>query len=431
MSDRATATERLEQEAARSELVVAMRVVWRAFWSSRAIVWVAGLAALAAFGAPDGAVSRLDPLALTDPFDSEMVNALLAPAARWDAAYYLEIARFGYSDPSTPAFFPLYPLLLAAAGPGGGSLIFGLGTSIVCALAGLLLLHRLVAIDFGERVATATVVIVAWYPGSLALSGVYTESLFLLLSVAAVLAGRQGRWMLAGCLGGLAAATRSGGVIVVVALLAMYLWGPRADGAPSPRRGVLGTRYRLDLGAAPIALVPLGLAAYAAFLGIETGDPIAFVGAQEEWERVAAPLAAIPLALWSAVQGIGQFLPWVGPDSALTPVGLDPAGAGLRNVALLGFLGLALWLLRESARRLPLAYTAYAVLALALPLSVPAIDEPLKSLPRFMAVIFPLWIALALWALEREPQRMRRLLTGFGALLFVFAGLFTTWVQAP
>jgi hypothetical protein len=44
---------------------------------------------------------------------------------------------------------------------------------------------------------------------------------------------------------------------------------------------------------------------------------------------------------------------------------------------------------------------AYAAVSLALPLSVPASDAPLMSLPRFMLVAFPLWIALALWAVVR------------------------------
>lgn len=431
MNEATSGRERLGGEVAGGEIVAAMLAVWGSFWSSRALIWVAGLAALALFGAPDDALPRLDIFGFTTPFESDAINALLAPAARWDSAHYLEIARFGYADSSATAFFPLYPLLIAAGGAAGGSLLIGVGLSIVAALGGLLVLHRLVALDFGEGIATATVAIVAWYPGSLAFSGVYTESLFLLLSVGAVFAGRQGRWALAGSLGALAAATRSGGVLVAVALLALYLWGPRADRPPSSGRGPLRIRYRLGAEAAWIALVPAGVIAYALYLGIATGDPMAFVAAQGEWERVAAPLAAIPLALLSALQGLTQFLPGVGPDSLLAPAGPHPAAVGLRNVAELGFLALALWLLLESARRLPFAYTAYAAVALALPLSVPALDEPLKSLPRFMAVIFPLWIALALWAGEEEPRRMRRVLTGFGALLVVFAGLFTTWVQAP
>jgi hypothetical protein len=64
-----------------------------------------------------------------------------------------------------------------------------------------------------------------------------------------------------------------------------------------------------------------------------------------------------------------------------------------------------------------------------LPLSVPALDEPLKSLPRFMLVLFPLWIALALWA--RERGRLRGVLVVMGTLLAVSSAVFTTWVYPP
>jgi hypothetical protein len=98
-------------------------------------------------------------------------------------------------------------------------------------------------------------------------------------------------------------------------------------------------------------------------------------------------------------------------------------------VILFGFLVLAVWLTVEASRRLPPPYVAYAITGLMLPLSVPALDEPLKSLPRFMLVLFPLWIALALWA--RERGRLRGVLVVMGALLAVSSALFTTWVYPP
>ena len=56
-------------------------------------------------------------------------------------------------------------------------------------------------------------------------------------------------------------------------------------------------------------------------------------------------------------------------------------------------------------RRLPLAYWLYAVAALALPLSYPVEGQPLMSLPRFVAVLWPLHLWLALWLVERGRAR--------------------------
>jgi hypothetical protein len=51
------------------------------------------------------------------------------------------------------------------------------------------------------------------------------------------------------------------------------------------------------------------------------------------------------------------------------------------------------------------------------------------SLPRFEFVIFPLWIALALWAHERH--RVRQVLWLFGTLLAICSSLFAVWALAP
>jgi hypothetical protein len=51
------------------------------------------------------------------------------------------------------------------------------------------------------------------------------------------------------------------------------------------------------------------------------------------------------------------------------------------------------------------------------------------SLPRFMFVLFPLWIALALWTAENG--RYRRVLLSFGVLLAASSALFVEWVVAP
>jgi hypothetical protein len=128
---------------------------------------------------------------------------------------------------------------------------------------------------------------------------------------------------------------------------------------------------------------------------------------------------------------------WVGPTARGTgsitvgdpATGWRPTCCGSRSSPPFGFLAVAGWLAVEASRRLPAPYTAYAITGLMLPLSVPALDEPLKSLPRFMLVLFPLWIALALWA--RERGRVRGVLVVMGTLLAVSSALFTTWVYPP
>ena len=77
-------------------------------------------------------------------------------------------------------------------------------------------------------------------------------------------------------------------------------------------------------------------------------------------------------------------------------------------------------------RRLPLAYGVYVLVALALPLSDPVSSQPLMSLPRFLVVLFPLGIWLAMW-LSEHPRAQRPALVASGALMALFVAQFATW----
>jgi hypothetical protein len=312
----------------------------------------------------------------------------------------------------------------------GAQVLAGIALSSVCGMGGLYLLHRLVSLDFDLRHARSAVWLAAWFPGALVLSAVYTESLFLLLSIGSIYAARLGRWPIAGLLGGAAAASRSGGIVLMVPLLILYLYGPRVDAPAAAVRSLLRPRYPLRPSVLWVLLgIPAGLIVYMAYLGMNLGDPAAVFTAQDQWGRTFIPLGGLVTGTWSGITGAWDLLvPGVtrqldGP-SLVSPELLD-----LRDVFMLGFLLLGVWLVCECGKRLNIAYTAYAVCGLALPVSVPAQGYPLMSLPRFMFVLFPLWIALALWTAERG--RYRRVLVVFGILLAASSALFVEWVLAP
>jgi hypothetical protein len=66
------------------------------------------------------------------------------------------------------------------------------------------------------------------------------------------------------------------------------------------------------------------------------------------------------------------------------------------------------------------------VAALALPLSYPVAPEPLMSLPRFLAVLFPLHMWTAYW-LARHPRARAPVLALSSVALAVFTAQFATW----
>src|SRR5919112_2543682 len=199
-------------------------VAWRALLASRVLVLAAGAIAVALFGlSPRHA--DFDPAGLTTPYGA-FGDALVAPLARWDTTWFMTIAQEGYGEGAREAFFPLYPLLLAVVGAPGAMLVAGAVLSTALAAAALTVLHRLVPLDYGPAVARGAVLATAFMPMSFFLSAVYSESLYLALSIGAVYAARTERWAWAGVLGGLAAATRSAGVLLLVPL-ALLWWDTR------------------------------------------------------------------------------------------------------------------------------------------------------------------------------------------------------------
>lgn len=387
---------------------------WRdalfALWTSRLLVLVAGVVAAAAFGLSARA-EDFDPVGYTIGLGS-VADVVVAPFARWDSVWFLSIAGEGYDDGARAAFFPLYPVLVGALGTVLGSdLVAGVVVSLVALTAALVALHRLTALDFGDGVARGTVLAVAFFPMSFFLSAVYSEALYLALSVGAFLAARTGRWAWVGLLGGCAAATRSAGIVLLLPLA--IIWFKQRDRRPA------------DL--AWLALVPAGLGVYVAGLAIAGLDPLAPFDAQEVWFRsFAGPFVGVWDGAVAAWQGGRQLLSGAREPVYFAQAGGDPFLAARHNLEMFAWLVLVIPAVIGVLRRLPLEYGAYVVAALALPLSYPVAPQPLMSFSRFACVLFPLAIWAALWC---DGHRWRgRVLLGAGAVgLAVYTGIFATW----
>src|SRR3954451_7929786 len=199
---------------------VAGRDTWQVLLGSRALVWIAGIGAVLRFGFEPSGSAPAD----VRPY-GWLISLLTLPATPGDAGHYVAIAERGYDQPLRPAFCPLYPLLSrAVTAPLESPLLGGVAVSFAALAAALFLLHRLVALELGERYARPALLVTALFPTAFFFSAIYTESLFLALSVGAFYFARRERWALAALCGALAAATRNTGVLLLVPLALM----PRA-----------------------------------------------------------------------------------------------------------------------------------------------------------------------------------------------------------
>jgi hypothetical protein len=293
----------------------------------------------------------------------------------------------------------------------GALLISAYLVSLAALFGALWLMHRLVALELGsEAVARSSVLMLALFPGALWLGVPYSESLFLLLSVATFWFARTDRWALAGGAAALASATRSAGIVLLVPLLILW-W------RSSPRRP-------RNLGW--IALAPLGLVAYSLYLAATLGDGFAYLHLQDVWFRsFAGPFWGVVDGAVAAWDGLRQVVSGQSAHVYFTAAGGDPIAVGWHNLELFLFLGLGLIATVGVLRRLPLAYGAYVLAALALPLSFPVGPQPLMSLPRFLGVLFPLFIWVALVCRTRRRQAVAVTLLALG--LVVFTARYATW----
>ncbi len=353
----------------------------RIFLWSRAAIWALAAATVLLFD------DRLNPArGRWDTPQLHEVGAAVDVLARWDSSWFLQIAADGYAWPSaSPAFFPLYPLLTGAVGRllGGQFVVAGAVVSLAAGTTAFVALYRLALARMDEAGARRTVLFLAVAPMSLFLGVVYSESLFLALAVGCFLAAERGRLGWAAALAGLALLTRPQGLALLPALAVF-----------ARQRHVDGT-HTAGLLALPAAL----FLAYPLALWLWVGRPLAFLDAQDQWERELSP-----------------FGPFGGVAQALR----DTDAVELAFAVAMLALALLAW------RQLGAAYGLYSVTVLGLAMSVPSERlGGLYSLPRLSLVAFPCFMALA--AVTRRWWQAAAVAAAAAALLGVYVVRWALW----
>jgi hypothetical protein len=252
------------------------------------------------------------------------------------------------------------------------------------------------------------VLLLAFAPVSLFFSAVYTESLFLALSVGSIYAARQGRWKLSCGLGCVASATRVTGAGLLLPLGLMYL---------KERRG-------LDRRVAWLLTVPAGLAAYLGYLALRGYGLLAPFAGQTgatHGHQMTGPLQTLVSAVRAAAAGAHSVL----TGAIYAPSLGGPFSGGAESIVLLAVFGIAVAALVAVTRRLPVQYGAYALATLLVCIWSPVAGQPLKSLDRYALTIFPLWMGAGAWLSERRLTRTVVLLSA--GLLAFWTFQFATW----
>jgi Gpi18-like mannosyltransferase len=329
-------------------------------------------------------------------FDS---SCLLTWWLHWDVIDYITIADHSYSSLRDTAFFPLWPLLLHGAHTFKSYYVSGLLLSNIFFYLALVLLYHLVAEIFEPSIARKALLYLAFAAYGIYFFVGYTESLFLMLSLALFYCLQHERYWLAGFCGLLASLTHSQGLLLVIPFMTLIIqrfW--------LSKRSEITWQEKIRA-SIPLILIPLGLAIYMLYLAYTKGDPIAF-STQEElsWHRhMAFPLVSLILTVQTFF--IHPSLHYYVLNT------LDMASVLIFLVILI--LG---W------KHLPLHYSLFALTLIIFALSYPqGLREPLNSTPRFMLIIFPIFVILAKWG---KHPRIDQLILACSLPLFTLNAAF-------
>ena len=409
-------------------LLVIRHLAWRIVpWHTRVIGWVERVWTAEPFRAtwPAFILSRLLVLSVgyiavitvgfnpSPPWRDEG-NLILDMHARWDAGWYLRIAREGYPSHFNPerasqiAFFPALPLLMRGVSHLLEVSRLAAGVLIVASAFfwGLTYVYRLAREVMTADQARTAILFLSFYPFAVAYSAILTESIFLLAAAGAFYHFRRSELSKAGIFCLLAGLVRPNGFLLGVPL-GLFVLLPLLTRRGTPLRDeVTGIRLPSLLAHLATAALPVvGMLIYAAHVYTLNGDGFAWMKAQQAWGRGTTVGLDVAVERWGLVQrgGLSTYLRQY-PIEAFE--------------AMAAFFGLAaVW---PIIRRFGLAYGVFVAMAILPPL----ITMGSTSLGRYTAPLFPIffWLGVAV-PKEHRPYWLAAFATG-QALVAV---LFYTW----
>ncbi|MBL7036456.1 hypothetical protein ISR94_01220 [Candidatus Microgenomates bacterium] len=318
-------------------------------------------------------------------------NPLFWGWANFDGEHYTSIAIYGYKN-LQQAFFPAYPFLIKFF-----SLPFGVGlpqsiwTGLIVSnlsfLGALFIFWKVVRLDYSEKIAKLALISLLVFPTSFYFGAVYTESLFLLTSLLTYYLYRKDKYLLSGLVGILMTATRIYGVFVLMMIL-VDIMQRKLD----LKKFVKEKVYLLGVSA-------FGLFTYMLFSWKNYADPLAFYNLQTiVGEQHQKGIILLPQVFFRYVKII--FLGKVHLYSLQTTL--------LEVTTAILFVILPIYAYIKKIRWSYVVYILFGFL-------VPSAQGSFSSVPRYLVVIFPAFIVMAV-LLEKQSKLTK-------SIYFILSGL--------
>ncbi len=303
------------------------------------------------------------------------INSILDLFYRWDSGWYLNIISKGYTyipdKESSVAFFPLYPMIIKVISAiTSHPKIVGFIVSNIALLIACYYLYKLVQVEYDQSTATQTIILMLIAPVSFFFSIMYTEGLFLALTISAFYYARKKNWLVASIIGFFVALTKVTGVFIFIPILMEYLqisWTSLKPNFRIIKKDMLW-----------LLLIPAGLGTYMTYLYAKFGDPIAFYHAYAAW----------------------------GSKLVLATTTFELAAAKNYTFYKILFFAIVIITLLEIIYcikcKIRLSYVTYCILLFIIFISSSLLD----SILRYTSILFPLYMGLAILIKKHPPLKL-------------------------
>lgn len=314
---------------------------------------------------------------------TSFVCSLLSHYANFDGIHYMSIAKYWYGNIFTYnlyAFFPLFPLIMQKFDLFGDLLMSSLFISHLFLFLAIIVLTKLLRLDLNEKQTRLTLFLIAIFPTAFFFGAVYTESLFLFLSVSSFYFSRRKNFPLACIFAMFASLTRLSGIFLWPALILEFISSNSDDLKKTIKNHLLPW----------LLLPPLGLLYYMDYQFKKTGDWLFFLHSQPGFgaNRAVDKLILLHQVFFRYIKMI-----------IYTQQKFDPLYVTVFLEFLIGVLFLVLIL--KIFQRLRPSYAWYSLLSYL----IPTFTGTFSSLPRYVLVLFPAFMVLSQFLIKHQNIR--------------------------
>jgi Gpi18-like mannosyltransferase len=294
-------------------------------------------------------------------------SPLLYSWGNFDGVHYLGIIQKGYFANFTQAFFPLFPIIVKFFDLFHTPLITGLVLNHIFLFSALVVLVKLIKLEKLTKHTSLILFLILLFPTSFFFVSLYTESLFLLLTVSCFYMMRRQKFLAAVILAAIASATRVTGIFLLPALIFEKL-----EQEKSLKHQPNWFSYT------PFIFSSSGLLLYMYYLKAKFSDPLLFLHAQEAFGASRSTQKLI--LIYQVIYRYLKMLVTVRFPSLLY--------YGVFQEFFLSLIFLVLGLF--SFKYLRKSYAVYCLLSLI----VPTLTGTFSSMPRYILILFPLFFLL-------------------------------------